>query len=866
MSTYSTSSIPQGIAIYANATLFPVTAQDGEQAVAADTNTLYIYDTSVPGWQAVANPGAAIAIDALTGEVTATGPGVVAATITNAAVTNAKLAAMADNTVKGNKSGAPASPSDLALSSVTEAVSSVLTISNGSKTVVSAADLTIEVKQSSAVQSGYLSSADWSTFNSKQNALTFGNLTGDVNANISISGGTGAVIGAGASISQSAATALVSGYLSSTDWSTFNNKVSSVGASAPIASSGGTTPTISISQSGVATDGYLSSADWNTFNSKQPAGNYITALTSDVTATGPGSVAATVAFVGGKTSSEVATSVTDTQNATALSTASTLMERDGSGETALDGLSLDGSTSGAIKLQAAATTTNYTVKLPSAQGAASTFLQNDGSGNLSWVAPSSLPSQTGNQYKVLATDGSAASWQFAGLGDGSLGTNNIILGRPKPTSFTTANNNTIISTSTTNTITSAQDNVIIAGGGNALTSGSRTILVGDYGSSLTSGTEIVAIGWKSTGTGINSGSAFQSVAIGTRGVCGSSCVAIGDIAQATNTSVAIGQSCGNNGGSDGVTVGNSAGGFGTSRIVCVGSGAVARGGGDGVSIGYRAGGAGVGTDTGGFNTCVGSNAGFGMNSVSAARNVFLGYFAGRYNTNQADELFIDNRDRTNYANQQTNSLIYGTFNATAGSQTLFVNAKQTVRRTTSATNTVTPVLQLDSESSGTPANGIGVSLEMAAETAAGNTEIGVVLEAVTTDVTSTSEDFDLVVKNMAAGATAAETLRVASTGDVTAKTGNILIDTAGKGLTVKSGSNAKIGVTGAFPGGNPNTVTVSNTSVTSNSIILVSAMSFTGGLTGAPYVSAITASTSFVITVPDNSFTGTVGWVIVEQS
>lgn len=41
--------------------------------------------------------------------------------------------------------------------------------------------------------------------------------------------------------------------------------------------------------------GVLLAADWNTFNSKQAAGNYITALTGDVTASGPGSVAATIA-------------------------------------------------------------------------------------------------------------------------------------------------------------------------------------------------------------------------------------------------------------------------------------------------------------------------------------------------------------------------------------------------------------------------------------------------------------------------------------------------------------------------------------------------------------------------------------------
>ncbi len=51
---------------------------------------------------------------------------------------------------------------------------------------------------------------------------------------------------------------------------------------------------VSITQATTSTNGYLSSTDWNTFNSKQAAGNYMTALTGDVTASGPGSSAATI--------------------------------------------------------------------------------------------------------------------------------------------------------------------------------------------------------------------------------------------------------------------------------------------------------------------------------------------------------------------------------------------------------------------------------------------------------------------------------------------------------------------------------------------------------------------------------------------
>lgn len=51
---------------------------------------------------------------------------------------------------------------------------------------------------------------------------------------------------------------------------------------------------------------------------------------------------------------------------------------------ALSNLKLAGDTSGEITIKAADATTNYQIKMPDAQGAASTVLTNDGSGNLSW--------------------------------------------------------------------------------------------------------------------------------------------------------------------------------------------------------------------------------------------------------------------------------------------------------------------------------------------------------------------------------------------------------------------------------------------------------------------------------------------------
>lgn len=71
--------------------------------------------------------------------------------------------------------------------------------------------------------------------------------------------------------------------------------ITSITALSPL--TGGTITTsgsIGIPVANAAQNGYLSSTDWSTFNAKQPAGSYITALTGDVTATGPGSVAATI--------------------------------------------------------------------------------------------------------------------------------------------------------------------------------------------------------------------------------------------------------------------------------------------------------------------------------------------------------------------------------------------------------------------------------------------------------------------------------------------------------------------------------------------------------------------------------------------
>jgi hypothetical protein len=87
------------------------------------------------------------------------------------------------------------------------------------------------------------------------------------------------------------ATTSVDGYLTSTDWTTFNNKVAttrSISTTAPLSGGGDLSAnrTLIIAQSTTSTDGYLSSTDWNTFNGKiGGAGvtNYIPKFTGSTT-------------------------------------------------------------------------------------------------------------------------------------------------------------------------------------------------------------------------------------------------------------------------------------------------------------------------------------------------------------------------------------------------------------------------------------------------------------------------------------------------------------------------------------------------------------------------------------------------------
>jgi len=179
-------------------------------------------------------------------------------TITNAQLANSAI------TINGTSTSLGGSISVGTVTSVT-----------GTSPVVSSGGNTPAISMPAATSSvnGYLTSADWTTFNGKQPAGTYVTSVAATSP-VTSSGGTTPTI------AMPAATTSVSGYLTSTDWNTFNSKgsgtVTSVTGTAPVVSSGGATPAISMAAATGSVNGYLTSTDWTTFNSKAAPFTYTT--------------------------------------------------------------------------------------------------------------------------------------------------------------------------------------------------------------------------------------------------------------------------------------------------------------------------------------------------------------------------------------------------------------------------------------------------------------------------------------------------------------------------------------------------------------------------------------------------------------
>tara|TARA_R110001606_G_scaffold158423_2_gene302173 strand:- start:13087 stop:14988 length:1902 start_codon:yes stop_codon:yes gene_type:complete len=155
----------------------------------------------------------------------------------------------------------------------------------GVSPVISSGGLTPAISMNAASTSvdGYLTSVDWNIFNNKtSNTGTVTSVgiteTGDAltitNTPITTSGYTN-IAGAGAS------TDYINGELNLVAFPSIPlGTVTAVTGTAPVASSGGATPDISMPVASTSADGYLSSTDWTTFNSKTTNTGTVTDVSS----------------------------------------------------------------------------------------------------------------------------------------------------------------------------------------------------------------------------------------------------------------------------------------------------------------------------------------------------------------------------------------------------------------------------------------------------------------------------------------------------------------------------------------------------------------------------------------------------------
>lgn len=279
---------------------------------------------------------------------------------------------------------------------------------------------TISMPAANASQSGYLSAADWATFNGKgQGSVTNVSGTGAISVT---SGGTTPVI------SIAAATTSVPGTMSAADKAKLdgiaagataythptgdgnlhvpatgtNNAgkvltagstagslswvaptvgtVTSVSASGPIASSGGATPIISIPAATSSVDGYLKATDWSIFNGKQDALGF-----TPYNATNPNgytSNTGTVTSVTGSGAISVATGTTTPVISIAAATTSVPGTMSAADKTKLDGIATGANAythpTGDGNLHVPATSTTNSGKVLTAGATA---------GSLSWAVP-----------------------------------------------------------------------------------------------------------------------------------------------------------------------------------------------------------------------------------------------------------------------------------------------------------------------------------------------------------------------------------------------------------------------------------------------------------------------------------------------
>ena len=242
-------------------------------AIYITKTNVYSLAANIVGTVAVANGGTGATT--LTGYVKGSGTSAMTASSTipttdlSGTVTNAQLA-NSSITINGN---ATALGSSVSVGTVTSVTGTSPVVSSGGNTPA------ISMPAATTSVSGYLTSTDWNTFNGKQAAGTYVNSVSGTTGRITSTGGVTPVIDLASGVATAGTTGssslipviTIDTYGRVTSITTASNPqgtVTSVTGTAPVVSSGGATPAISMAAATGSVNGYLTSTDWTTFNSK----------------------------------------------------------------------------------------------------------------------------------------------------------------------------------------------------------------------------------------------------------------------------------------------------------------------------------------------------------------------------------------------------------------------------------------------------------------------------------------------------------------------------------------------------------------------------------------------------------------------
>lgn len=743
--------------------------------------------------------------------------------------------------------------------------------------------------------------------------LAQGNLTENTSSVLTISGGTNAVWGSGTSILVKQSSSSQSGYLSSTDWTTFNNKgtltgpVSSVNKG--IARWNGTTGLVLADSSVIIDTVTANSLFVGSLPNQSMTGTQDTVFgLSSGTVITSGTQNSIFGYLSGNlltTGNGNTLLGFNTGNALTTQGSNTLV---GSGA----GSAVTSSQNTLVGFQAghAVTSNGDNAFLGWQSGLVNTAAQNTFIGSQAGKANTSGTSNTSVGYLAGGANTTSSNNTHVGWGAGFQGTGNTntYIGSLAGQSAGAGSSNTAVGYQSGQNITSGTQNVVIGvQAGNLLTTGVQNTFLGQQsgaGFSTTSqntmigfgtganntGSSNTMLGWEAgfPGGGFGSTTGSNNISIGnaagSSATTGSNNIILGSNAQLDANNATGRFIVGSNanpvligyfgqGGAPNAAPSNftftvtSASGTNVAGATVVLAGGRSTGSGVGGAIQFAVSIATGSSSTLNGLTTVGSVSGAGLWTLGAAGGTQVHAING--SASITGVLTIANGS-VGAPSLATSDVTTGLYRSGANEISIAAGGVQNLRIVNGAVG-VQAALNFNNASTPGTANSSTMGTTSDTYTVSGSTTVGnggalKVFGSAASPASAIQFLNDGIVNGSLSnaglwtlGASGGTQIHIVN-GTLSA-TQDLITSSAGFGLKIKEGSNARMG-TAVLIGG---TVVVSNTSVTASTRIFLT-IQVPGGTLGSVYISAVSAGASFTISSTSVIDTSTVAWLMVEPS